>query len=116
MLFGFLERQNLNDALLAGKRLGIKSERIKQMIKNKELITGSMLIKDDGIEIDFDGYVSYFKDNRYGEDADGFRGSCRIDVEGVEDFQAYLDASPIKLDESDQERAEEILIHKFLLG
>ena len=82
----------------------------------KDLIFGSMLIQrgDAEVEIDFDGYVCFYKDTRYGEDADGFRGSCRIDISEVQDFQAYLDANPIQLTENDQENAEEILIYKFL--
>ena len=84
----------------------------------KELMTAKMEIYVDAEtfhEIAIEGYVNYSVDRNYGADADGNRGSVLKEVDDVTNLSAYNeDGDYVELNESQKDRACEILTRSFL--
>ncbi len=85
----------------------------------KSMQSGEMFIMRDEeqFEINIEGYVVYSVDTKFGEDADGNRGSKKIMVEGFEDLMVHdEDGDDVDLDEGETQQAIADLTQKFLKG
>jgi hypothetical protein len=88
------------------------------MTKVIELSKMTIIRNDEKIEVDIEGYIHFYIDYRYGENADYKYGESRMFIENVTDVVAYdpIDSKEIELTEEEIEKAKYILGQKVLEG
>lgn len=84
----------------------------------KEISASMIIVRGESdVEIYIDGSVKYNVDVNYGADADGNRGSRKVNVEEVEDVMAFnADGESVYINPKEEEQAKQILADKFLEG